>query len=142
MLLTNIVVLLAANLATSAAVAVGTSSDVINLDATDLQRRAACAAAGVVNGQCGRYYRGTGCSDQIGAIGPGRCSGQCYSSSDAIASLRAVGDGTYGTNCHLYYDSNCQNQIGETGNAIVGGGKCYTPPSGQTGHSLLCWYRC
>ncbi|KXH52687.1 hypothetical protein CSIM01_11299 [Colletotrichum simmondsii] len=71
MLLANIVLLLAANLASGAAVAVGTSSDVINLDATDLQRRAACAAAGVVNGQCGRYYRGTGCSDQIGAIGPG-----------------------------------------------------------------------
>ncbi|KAL2883021.1 hypothetical protein SGCOL_001711 [Colletotrichum sp. CLE4] len=71
MLFSNVVVLLAANLATGTAVAVGTSSDVTNLDATDLQRRAACAPAGVVNGQCGRYYRGTSCSDQIGAIGPG-----------------------------------------------------------------------
>ncbi|KAK2029947.1 hypothetical protein LX32DRAFT_342432 [Colletotrichum zoysiae] len=144
MLLKNLVLLLAAELASAAALVAPRdySPEVINLEATELQRRAACAAAGVVNGECGRYYRGTGCNDQIGANGPGRCSGTCYSSSDAIASIKAVGDGTYGTNCHLYYDYNCQNQIGETGNAITGGGKCYTPSGGQTGHSYLCWYRC
>lgn len=71
MLVKNIIVILAAQLA--AGFAVGTSPQVIDLDATDLQRRAACAAAGVVNGQCGRYYRGTGCNDQIGAVGPGVC---------------------------------------------------------------------
>lgn len=75
MLLNTIVVFLAAKLA--AAAAVGTSPQVVDLDATDLQRRAACAAAGVVNGQCARYYRGTGCNDQIGAVDPGvrYCSG-------------------------------------------------------------------
>lgn len=69
MLLNTIVVLLTAKLA--AAAAVGTSPQGVDLDATDLQRRAACAAAGVVNGQCARYYRGTGCNDQIGAVNPG-----------------------------------------------------------------------
>ncbi|KZL75096.1 hypothetical protein CT0861_12512, partial [Colletotrichum tofieldiae] len=127
-LLKNLVLLLAAELATAAVGAPPKdySPEVIDLDTTELQRRAACAAAGVVNSQRGRYYRGTGCSDQIGANGPGRCSGTCYRSSDAIASIKAVGDGTYGTNCHLYYDDNCQNQIGETGNSVTGGGKCDT----------------
>ncbi|KZL87097.1 hypothetical protein CI238_01658 [Colletotrichum incanum] len=144
MLFKNLVLLLAAELVAAAVVGLPKdySPEVIDLDASELQRRAACAAAGVVNGQCGRYYRGTGCSDQIGANGPGRCSGTCYRSSDAIASIKAVGDGTYGTNCHLYYDDNYQNQIGETGNSVTGGGKCYTPSGGRTGHSYLCWYRC
>lgn len=72
MIYQNLLILLAAKLAAGAAI--DTSPQVIDLDATELQRRAACAAAGVVNGQCGRYYRGTGCNDQIGAIDPGvRC---------------------------------------------------------------------
>lgn len=73
---------------------------------------------------------------------PQHCSKQCYSSNDEIASIKASGDGTYGVNCHLYYDHNCQNQIGETGNIIVGGGKCYTPGNKAKGHSMLCYYRC
>ncbi len=71
-----------------------------------------------------------------------KCQGTCYYSSDAISSLKAVGDGTYGTNCVLFYDNNCQQQIGETGNAIFGGGKCYTPQGGRTGHSFKCWRKC
>ncbi|KAK4208097.1 hypothetical protein QBC37DRAFT_297334 [Rhypophila decipiens] len=116
-----------------------TSLNPINLEASELQRRAGCAAPGAVNGQCGRYYRGTNCQDQIGAIDPGDT---CYWSSDPIGSLKAVGDATYGTNCQLYYDYNCQQQVGETGNTATGGGRCYTPPDGRTGHSFRCWYRC
>ncbi|KAK4171610.1 hypothetical protein QBC36DRAFT_365875 [Triangularia setosa] len=141
MLAQNILLLIAANLVATMP-ALDNSPKPINLEATELQRRAACAVAGVVNGQCGRYYRGTGCNDMINAIDPGRCSGTCYSSGDAIGSVKASGDGTYGTNCQVFYDSNCQNPIGQTGNSITGGGKCYTPPDGRTGHSMLCWFRC
>lgn len=51
------------------------SSPVVDIDAHQLVARSGCAAAGVVNGQCGRYYRATGCNgnDQIGAIDPGVC---------------------------------------------------------------------
>ena len=164
----TVFILLASQLV--AGLAVDTSLKPISLEASELQRRSACAAAGVVNGQCGRYYRGTGCQDQIGSIDPGvrpltlltlhvafpqppppiltnmgavqKCQGTCYYSSDAIASLKAVGDGTYGTNCVLYYDNNCQQQMGETGNAIFGGGKCYNAPNGRTGHSFKCWRKC
>ncbi|KAM7198210.1 hypothetical protein V8F20_006237 [Naviculisporaceae sp. PSN 640] len=124
-----------------AGLAVDTSLKPVSLEASELQRRAACAAGGVINGQCGRYYRGQNCGDQIGAIDPGQCQGTCYSSFDAIASIKAVGDGTYGTNCELYYDSNCQNKIGETGNSVFGGGNCYSP-NGRTGHSFRCWRKC
>lgn len=72
MLFQTLLVLLAAKLAAGAVI--DTSPQVIDLDATELQRRADCNPSGVVNGQCGRYYRGTGCQDQRGAIGPGvRC---------------------------------------------------------------------
>ncbi|KAI1316745.1 hypothetical protein F5Y16DRAFT_406797 [Xylariaceae sp. FL0255] len=115
----------------------------IDLDIAQLEARGhGCALGGVVNGQCGRYYRDADCGDQIAAIGPGDCSKQCYSTTDNIASIKATGDGTYGVNCHMYSDSNCQNQIGETGNIIFGGGKCYTPGNGATGHSMLCYYKC
>ena len=69
MLFKLLILSLAAQLA--AGVALDYSPKPINLDTTELQRRAACAVPGVVNGQCGRYYRGSGCGDQIAAIDPG-----------------------------------------------------------------------
>ena len=69
MLFKLLILSLAAQLA--AGVALDYSPKPINLEATELQRRAACAVPGVVNGQCGRYYRGSGCGDQIAAIDPG-----------------------------------------------------------------------
>ncbi|KAI1120062.1 hypothetical protein F5Y10DRAFT_283587 [Nemania abortiva] len=141
MLTRNLTFLLSAALANG--FALNYSPNPIDLDLAQLDSRGnGCAVPGVVNGQCGRYYRGTGCGDQIAAIGPGKCSTQCYSSQDEIASIKASGDGTYGVNCHLYSDSNCQSQIGETGNIIVGSGKCYTPGNGAKGHSMLCYYKC
>ncbi|KAI1171527.1 hypothetical protein F4777DRAFT_49511 [Nemania sp. FL0916] len=119
------------------------SPNPVDIDVAQLEGRGhGCALGGVVNGQCGRYFRGAGCSDQIEAIGPGKCSKQCYSSKDEIASIKATGDGTYGVNCHMYSDDNCQSQIGETGNTIFGGGKCYTPGNSAKGHSMLCYYKC
>lgn len=71
MLLKNILVIFAANLAAGSAI--GTSPQVIDLDATALIQGNGCAAAGVVKGQYGRYYRATGCKNQIGAVDPGVC---------------------------------------------------------------------
>lgn len=53
------------------------SPKVIDLSASELQRRAACSSPGVVNGQCGRYYRNGGCDNQIGQIAPD-VSPNCY----------------------------------------------------------------
>lgn len=54
-----------------AGLAIDTSLNPVDLEASELQRRSACATGGVINGQCGRYYRGRGCDDQIGSIDPG-----------------------------------------------------------------------
>lgn len=71
MLVENILVIFAAKLVAGSAI--GTSPQVVDLDATALLQGNGCAAAGVANGQCGRYYRATGCKDQIGAVGSGVC---------------------------------------------------------------------
>ncbi|KAK5655190.1 hypothetical protein OQA88_6089 [Cercophora sp. LCS_1] len=134
MLVNHILVLFTPALAS--ALALDYSPKVVSLEASELQRRAACASAGVVNGQCGRLYRSSGCNDQIDAFDPGRCSGTCHSYNQDIRSIRGVGDGTYGTNCNLFSDKNCQEVIGQTGNAVVGGGKCYSPSEGRIGHSI------
>ncbi|KAI3341640.1 hypothetical protein F4824DRAFT_496393 [Ustulina deusta] len=120
----------------AAGLALDYSPQPVDLDVARLESRGhGCGLPGVVNGQCGRFYRGSGCSDQIRSIGPGRCSRECYSSNDEIASIKSSGDGTYGVNCIMYRDSNCQDQIGETGNSVTGRGKCYTPGSGARGHT-------
>lgn len=67
-----------------------------------------------------------------------KCSGTCNNSSDAIRSIRTDGDSTYGVNCHHFYDYNCERKVGETTNAIFGGGKCYTPQQATSGYSFLC----
>lgn len=71
-----------------------------------------------------------------------QCTGTCYNSNESIKSLKAVGDGTYGTNCVLYSGFNCQDpsQVGQTGNTITGGGKCYS--NGNGGNSFRCWRKC
>ena len=71
-----------------------------------------------------------------------QCTGTCYNSNESIKSLKAVGDGTYGTNCVLYSGFNCQDpsQVGQTGNIITGGGKCYS--NGNGGNSFRCWRKC
>ncbi|KAH8892086.1 hypothetical protein GQ53DRAFT_863778 [Thozetella sp. PMI_491] len=100
-----------------------------------------CQAPGAVNGQCGEYYSGTQCGgSKVGQIPPD-CSGQCYPVSGGFWSVKATGDGTYGTNCALYSDSNCQNELGSTGNSVTAGRqKCAT---GQgMAHSLKCYFKC
>ncbi|KXJ92535.1 hypothetical protein Micbo1qcDRAFT_202756 [Microdochium bolleyi] len=107
---------------------------------SDLEARGpVCQARGAVNGQCGEIFSGGGCNNKIGQIGPD-CSGTCYRGS--FLSIRASGDGTYGTNCHIYSDDNCQNDIGSTGNikfSWQGGCKDAT---GAQGKSYRCYFKC
>ncbi|KAL8289451.1 hypothetical protein RB601_005380 [Gaeumannomyces tritici] len=110
-----------------------------------LRRANGCGAAGIVNGECGRYYRGDSCSDLIGNIKPD-CKKGCHTVEDGLRSIKATGNGIYGTNCALFEDKNCQRQLGETGNAIFAGGeKCYTVSDNKKArmaYSYKCYYRC
>lgn len=102
-----------------------------------LDKRGVCGTLpGVANGQCVRYYSNPGCADQdhIKGYKP-TCAGNCYV--DKFNSVKAIGDGTYSTNCDLFSDTSCQNKIASVGGK-TGGGHC----SNASGWSMKCYYRC
>jgi hypothetical protein len=103
----------------------------------DMEKRSTCLGnGGIANGECVRYYSSTGCAaqDQIKGYKP-TCAGNCYV--DEFDSVKVSGDGTYSTNCVLYSDSQCQNQINDFGSK-TGGGVC----KNNSGWSMKCYYRC
>ncbi|KAF3937620.1 hypothetical protein ABW19_dt0205679 [Dactylella cylindrospora] len=91
-------------------------------------------APGVANGACVSFY--TGCGGlKLGSYKP-TCEGNCFRY-DSFGGIWAAGDGTYGTNCYVYSDVNCQNYVGQTGNQVFRSG-CKAIP----GKSMKCYYRC
>ncbi|KAF3912607.1 hypothetical protein AA313_de0205743 [Arthrobotrys entomopaga] len=95
-----------------------------------------CAGSpGQPGGQCVQFYTGGGCSGNSIKYQPD-CSGACYRY-DSFTGIKASGDGYFGTNCAVFSDTNCQNQIGSTGNNVLNGG-CYS----KTGKSMKCYYAC
>ena len=95
-------------------------------------------APGVANGECVTFYSQAGCDSamQEGKYKP-TCEGNCFQY--PFASILVAGDGTYGTNCYAYSDSNCQNYIGQTGNKVVGTASCHDFGGSN---SMKCYYRC
>ncbi|EJD54819.1 hypothetical protein AURDEDRAFT_156599 [Auricularia subglabra TFB-10046 SS5] len=100
-------------------------------------------AGGLANGECVQYYGGGDCKGlPIGSYVP-TCGGEssernCFKY-DSFSSLYVTGDGTYGTNCIAYADDNCQQEMTETGNVVVGPGSCTNVPEAK---SMQCFYRC
>jgi len=96
-------------------------------------------AGGVANGECVKYYSEQGCESSLeeGSYKP-TCAGNCFQYSQ-FQSLYVSGDGTYGTDCYTYSDSNCQDLITDTGNVVTGPGKCV---SFGSANSMKCYYRC
>lgn len=94
---------------------------------------------GIANGECVRFYTGIGCDGQEAGSYKPSCEGNCYQY--GFDYIDVAGDGTYGTNCFAYSDSNCQNYIGQTGNqvSVFGTETCMSFPGGQ---SMKCYYRC
>ncbi|TQV94841.1 hypothetical protein IF1G_06852 [Cordyceps javanica] len=112
-------------------------SSVSSDDRQPLQRRREClGTGGIANGQCVRYYSNPGCADRdhIKGYKP-TCAGNCYV--DRFAAVKAIGDGTYSTNCELFSDAQCQNSLGSVGGK-TGGGHC----KNAVGWSMKCYYRC
>lgn len=96
-------------------------------------------SGGVANGQCVSYYSNGGCdgSTRIGRYKP-TCQGNCFQY-DNFQAVKVAGDGTYGTSCAIYSDINCQNKVADSGNVVVGGGKCVNSANAK---SMKCYYRC
>ncbi|KAJ3498814.1 hypothetical protein NLG97_g826 [Lecanicillium saksenae] len=87
---------------------------------TTLSKRKECdGGGGRANSQCVRYYSGSGCKNEnhIKGYKP-TCEGNCYV--DKFYSVKAVGDGTYSTNCELFSDTQCQNSLGSVGSTVGG----------------------
>ncbi|KAJ7147418.1 hypothetical protein C8R43DRAFT_889902 [Mycena crocata] len=88
-------------------------------------------------GACVQYYHGSDCRafPAAGEYVP-TCKGNCFQFS-TFDSLYASGNSVFGTNCHVYSDPNCENEIADTGNQS--GGKCVNTPAAQ---SMKCYYNC
>jgi len=94
------------------------------------------SSPGTANGECVKYYSGSGCGGSgIGSYKP-TCGGNCYQY-DSFSAIEVDGDGTYGTNCEAFSDVNCQNSMGSTGNTLIK--KCVNFPNAK---SMKCYYRC
>ncbi|EJF64324.1 hypothetical protein BD309DRAFT_304413 [Dichomitus squalens] len=92
---------------------------------------------GVANGECVKYYSNDQCKgDVIGSYKP-TCEGNCFQAD--FSSVFVSGDGTFGTDCTLYSDANCSVEQTDSGNVVVGAGKCASAPNAK---SMKCFYRC
>ncbi|KAK7742343.1 hypothetical protein SLS53_004488 [Cytospora paraplurivora] len=120
----------------------GTSSPVVDMGVAILRARAGCNAPGVVNGECGKVYDFQDCTgNEVWRIQPD-CTQTCIKVTDKpVVSVRAMGDGTYGTTCYLYPDSNCQSEVRRTSNSATGEGSCVSA-IGQTVGSWKCTFKC
>ncbi|KAJ7347479.1 hypothetical protein DFH08DRAFT_960797 [Mycena albidolilacea] len=88
-------------------------------------------------GECVSHFHGSSCqgTNFIGDYVP-TCGGNCFQYS-SFDSLLVEGSLFLGTDCHVYSDYNCQNQIVDTGNIL--GTSCYNTPGAQ---SMRCFYDC
>ncbi|KAJ6534102.1 hypothetical protein B0H19DRAFT_964644 [Mycena capillaripes] len=90
-------------------------------------------------GECVAYFNGANCQSTnfINDFVP-TCAGNCFQF-DSFSSLSVVGNGIFGTDCHVYSDINCQHQIADTGNDVFGPPKCVNVPGAK---SMKCFYHC
>ncbi|KAJ6534079.1 hypothetical protein B0H19DRAFT_964529 [Mycena capillaripes] len=89
--------------------------------------------------ECVSYFRGPDCDSAslISNYVP-TCAGNCFQF-DNFDSLSVQGNEFFlGTDCEIYSDINCQNEIKDTGN-VVAGPTCVNVPGAQ---SMKCFYNC
>ncbi|KAK5999148.1 hypothetical protein PT974_01537 [Cladobotryum mycophilum] len=78
-----------------------------------------CYANDGFHTECVTMYGGDHCeTNNIGASYRPTCAGNCYVY--PFNSLHVQGSMWLGTNCHAYYDTNCEYEIGSSGNVMGG----------------------
>ncbi|KAJ7458176.1 hypothetical protein FB451DRAFT_1097804 [Mycena latifolia] len=89
------------------------------------------------DGACVSLYRGSNCqlAGRLLDYVP-TCAGNCFQYS-SFDSVDVNGDVFLGTDCHIFSDKNCKNQITDTGNVV--GNKCVNTAGAQ---SMICYYGC
>ncbi|EPS35619.1 hypothetical protein H072_10958 [Dactylellina haptotyla CBS 200.50] len=92
--------------------------------------------AGTLGGQCVKFWSGaTGCTGTYHGYKPD-CSGHCFQF-DSFTGIKASGNGLYGTNCAIFSDYDCKNQIASTGNNLREP-VCFK----KVGKSMKCYFNC
>ncbi len=87
---------------------------------TTVTSAANCSGDG--DGECVTYglvCQNGGMGDVYGSYKPD-CSGHCFQY-DSFQAIEVHGNGAYGTDCVVYSDANCQNEIFDTENQLDGG---------------------
>ena len=105
-----------------------------NSTTDELVKRKACSGA-----SCVRYYKDGGCTEglELGNYVP-TCNSNCFRY-NSFNSLSVSGGAFFqGTDCHIFSDENCQNQITDTGNVV--GTKCAESLNGAK--SMICYFNC
>ncbi|KAJ7169298.1 hypothetical protein C8R43DRAFT_876099 [Mycena crocata] len=87
--------------------------------------------------ECVEYFHQADCSlgDRIGQFLP-TCEGNCFQFS-SFDSVQVSGNIGKGTDCHIYSDTNCQNQIADSGNVVFS--SCVNAGGAQ---SMKCFFDC
>ncbi|KAI1774033.1 hypothetical protein F4818DRAFT_442783 [Hypoxylon cercidicola] len=114
--------------------------EIVNMRSSSgsLDKRANCQnSPGVANGECVTYYSDGSCKNAKKSYKP-TCAGNCYVDDFYSVAVAVAGDGTYGTDCELFLDNQCQQKVLDTGNVVTGGAQC----SHYSGKSMRCYYRC
>lgn len=104
---------------------------------TLLSKRGNCHGSGdIYDSECVTVYSGSDCATNgVETSYRPTCAGNCYVY--GFDSLKVQGSAYYGTNCVAYSDTNCQDEIGQSGNQYSG--DCSTFEGGQ---SMKCYYDC
>jgi len=112
----------------------------IILAVTTASMAANCESSpGIANGECVWFYSEQNCAGpSIGSYKP-TGAGNCFQYA-SFSSVKAAGDGVYGTDCYLFSDYNCQDEIANTGNVKYGSGKCASVAVNEA-NSMICDYR-
>ncbi|KAK5164043.1 uncharacterized protein LTR77_010134 [Saxophila tyrrhenica] len=99
----------------------------------------------VVNGQCVRIFS----DHQVGAIEnptaafkPNVCDGTCYPYPPGFGAIHVTGDGTFGTDCHVFSTTTCDqgSELFDNGNTKQFKAASFDPS--QTGRSVQCFFKC
>jgi hypothetical protein len=95
------------------------------------------AAKNCASGAAACVAYGPACGDLTEQYTP-TCEGNCFQY-NSFGAIQVQGNIIKGTDCHVYSDSNCQNQILDTGNQVLTG-SCHT--LSQPGQSMKCYFNC
>ncbi|CAJ2509350.1 Uu.00g143760.m01.CDS01 [Anthostomella pinea] len=120
---------------------------VISATVLDTRGNGCSGFAGVVNGQCAKYYKEPDCAGES-LMGEFKtdCKKECHNIVGGFRSINVDGDGTFGTGCEGYSGADCVEnaQVLDAGDAshhtTSKAQQCKS--QGDLMYSLKCTFKC